>query len=228
VSTEIVPAAGITIAPDLLPLVEKCRQIRDSLRISVVQHYWRLGEAISNAAPRENRQVWGARVIITLERELDIDRTNLKRAVQCYETFSLGDLGARVHLTWGKLLLLLPISADLRADLLERIESGELRTTDDVRDAIREFQQALGRRPAPLLRPGQMELFGVPGLTLERFSRGWSKAPPMQRSAATRAIIIPNMGLQDLDRPAALHELSLLRSAIDAYESSLDGAADAD
>lgn len=225
-NAEIVPArrAGVSpvpVDPDLILLVQQCRGISESLRISVIEHYWRLGEAIYNARPEDDQEQWTARATLALERELGIDRTTIWRSQKLFETFQLSDIVASGQRTWGKLRLLLAISEVLRTEILARIDSGELRTTDAVRDAIRSLHIQIGQRPAPLLRPDQLELFGVPHLTVERFSRGWSKAPPSQRAAALRSILIPQLGLEGMDRKAALDEIRGLHRALNDYEANL-------
>jgi hypothetical protein len=222
-SAQIMPVADadITRSQAYQESLARCREICESLRRDLVEHYWNLGQEIS-ACLGAGREEWGAR-IISLEADLGIDRATLWRAVQLYQTFRLADLTRPGRLTWGKLRLLLPISPDLRAEILAQIESGDLRTTDDVRIAIIRLRQQRGELLAPAAREDQLALFGLHGITAERIAKAWTHAQPQQRAALMRSIFIPSLGLEEMPRKQALSEIRELKKDLEAYERRLSG-----
>jgi len=204
-------------------LLADCREIQESARRSALDHYWRLGQAIDKAAPQEQRDEWGANVIPQLEADLAIDRTTLWRSVQLYEQFNQASLLAHGQLTWGKLRLLLPIPPELRAQILPRIESGELRTVDDVRRAITFLKQDLGMLPPPPARAArnQLTLAGFDEDVVEKpLGTLWNKFDPIGRTMLVTALI-PSLGLDGADRPQALELLRAMRRQVDEVEAHL-------
>jgi len=225
VTSELVPVADGDIAQteQYKALLADCREIQESARRSALDHYWRLGEAIDKAAPREQREEWGASVIPQLEADLAIDRTTLIRSVQLYEQFNQATLGAHGQLTWGKLRLLLPISRELQAQILPRIESGELRTVDDVRREITFLKQDLGMLPPPPARNvrHQLHLAGFDeDIVRKPLQTTWNRLDPFGRTMFVTALI-PSLGLDDADRPQALELLRAMRRQVDEVEAHL-------
>ena len=231
-TSELVPVADGDIAQteQYKALLADCREIQESARRSALDHYWRLGEAIDKAAPQEQREEWGASVIPQLEADLTIDRTTLWRSVQLYEQFNQPSLLAARRLTWGKLRLVLPIPRELQAQILPRIESGELRTEDDVRRAITFLKQDLGMLPPPPARSvrNQLHLAGFDeDIVRKPLSTLWNKFNSVGRAMLVTALI-PSLGLDDADRPQALELLRAMRRQVDEVEAHLGEGEGAD
>ena len=224
-SDAIVPVADASIAEtaEYQHLVDKCRGICESARWSLIEHYWQLGEAISTLAPRELRARWGAGLMKRLQYDLGIDTTTLDRCVVLYETRTLSELGDARHLTWGKLRLLLPLPPEQRAEIEARILAGDLRTDEDVRNAIRELRRQLGLLPPADPFDVEPSLFGIDGLKkqhVEVLGRFWRDTPPPKR-AEVLSELIPHLGLERLDRPEAIKTIRQLRRRLDSYERRL-------
>ncbi len=227
---ELVPVSDGDIAQteQYQQLLADCREIQESARRSALDHYWRLGQAINKTAPREKREEWGASVIVQLEADLSIDRGTLVRCAQLHEQFDQATLVAHGQLTWGKLRLLLPIPAELQAKILPRIESGELRTVDDVRRAITFLKQDLGMLPPPPARAArnQLSLAGFDEDVVEKpLSTLWNKFDPIGRTMLLTALI-PSLGLDEADRPQALELLRAMRRQVDEVEAKLGEGAE--
>jgi len=230
VTDKLVPVGDGDIAQteQYKALLADCREIQESARRSALDHYWRLGEAIDKAAPREQREEWGASIIPQLEADLAIDRCTLVRCVQLYEQFNQASLVAARQLTWGKLRLLLPISRLLQAQILPRIESGELRTEDDVRRAITFLKQDLGMLPPPPARNArhQLHLAGFDEEIVRKpLQTTWNKLDPFGRTMFVTALI-PSLGLDGADRPQALELLRAMRRQVDEVEKHLGEGAE--
>ena len=211
-------------------VLQKCRAITESARVSAVTHYWQLGEVISKAAPREERAEYGAKLILQLECDLAVDRTTLIRSVQLYEQFDLPQLeiGARGHLSWRKLRLLLPLSSEMRDSILKRIRSGELRTDDQVRLAILDLREAAGETKALPARTArhQLQLAGFDeDIVRKPLSTIWNKHDPLTRVRLITALI-PSLDLDQAERPEALETLGAMRRQLDAYEERLGEGAE--
>ena len=206
--------------------MHRCREISESLRQSTVEHYWLLGQTISEAlapgeASEETRKEWGARVILALESALGVDRTTLWRAVQCFQCFRQDHLVSDTRLSWRKVRLLLPLPEDQRREILDLIYAGKLRTEDDVRVAIINLRHRLGLSPPPPLGDAQPTLFGIAGLHLNTLNTIWRRTNPIERGLVVRELI-PHLELERAERKDALGTLRAIRQKLDEYEKQIN------
>jgi len=212
----------IALSPAYRKLLADCQDICESIRRSTIEHFWRLGERIHREIPEDREDHYREAIILSLERDLQIDRTTLWRAIQVYQTYDLPDILDTVSrmLTWRKIRMLLPLPDAQRKQIEERIRSGELRTDNDVRLAIYELKRALGELPPSPLGDAEPDLLGVKGIKADKLRVLWWRATPIGRALVIRALI-PEMDLDRAERKEALGAIQAIRQQLDEYEKRL-------
>ena len=123
-------------------------------------------------------------------------------------------------LTWRKLRMLLPLPDEMRKQIEERIYSGELRTDDDVRAAISLAKRDAGQLPASPLGDAQPDLFGIKGLKADTIEKIWRRVDPISRGLTLR-LLIPHLGLEQVDRKDAVATMKAIRQQFEDYERRL-------
>lgn len=224
-----VTADDLASSPQYQSLLADCHEICERIRRNLLLDYWDLGQRIHRALPETHEERYGQELILSLEKDLVVDRTTLWRAVKFYRTHTRPEIVAAGEnarlLTWSKVRMLLPLPDDLRLQIEERIRSGELRTDDDVRQAINLLKSDLGLLPGPAIGEVEPELFGVKGVSADKLRSLWRRAEPLDRCLLVRAMI-PEMELEKADRREALAAIRATREQLDDYEQRLGEGAE--
>lgn len=208
-------------------LLADCREITQRAERSVIEGFWRLGERVCRDLPPNREESYGKQIILALEGDLATDRTTLWRAVQVYETYTLDKILDNVSrmFTWRKLRMLLALPEALRHQIEALIESGKLRTDDQVRLAILDLKHTFGLDRPALGEPRYQLELELGDIDANRPLRViWGKTSPINRIH----LLIELMGkaqLDQADRGQALKSLSYARERIGALERRLGGGA---
>jgi len=225
----IVPVSSvqgeIERSPEFRQLLWDCREIWESLRLHDLKHYWLLGERLCKELPETREETYGVAIRLALSHSLGIDRATLWRCMQFYRAIDQARIFAvrrNCFLTWSKWKMLLPLEEDDRNTILARIESGELRTDDDVKAAVDEIKirdGAIAARSLPHLREALPNLSDRLYLSI---TRGWDDAAPTDRAAAVKQLI-PEIGIQNASRAVALRTVAQLRAELTKLEGKING-----
>ncbi len=214
-------------------VVDQCFRISEEIRTSNLQRYWKIGEVLGEELlRRRDDNIYGQRLVASVEKRTGIDHSTLYRAVSLWDRLTWDEICAARHISWSKAKLILGFrdssgnprkDIDFRAErnrLYERIESGELRTDEQVRTAIFSRMEKLGLITREGLRADR-DLATVPG-HLPHVLQGLFNKLSVPERVTVGVAVIRNMGIERLPRDQALplalqleQEASKLRAEID-------------
>ncbi len=202
---DIVPASDVELRadPKYQKLLAACHEINQKARLALIHYHYKLGERIRSFFLPGQDSTYGSQVVQCLEEDLVLDRTTLWRAIQCYDTYR--SCSEKIlsesppTLNWSMVRMLIPIEDDATRDYFyDRIASGELRTAEDLRTAIRLYEVQCGKLPPPTFGDTDPEVLGIKGRHWENLQIMWRSTDPGIH-ANIMTTLIPRLGLEGAD-----------------------------
>lgn len=168
-STTLLDNPSATLIPDgllkdLRYLISKTRQsIATTINASLTMLYWQVGNRINKEILKEERAVYGQKIISLVARQLTLDygnsftEKNLRRMIQFADIFPDEQIVVSLirQLSWTHFIALIPIKDSIKRDFYAemcRMERWNVRTLRKKIDSMLFERTALSKQPDAVIR----------------------------------------------------------------------------